>query len=204
MSLVLHHLNASRSQRIIWLMEELGLPYTLVRHERDAQTRLAPPELLKVHPMGKAPLLEHEGQVIAETGAIAQYILALFDTEHRLHPKPGTPEFARYLEWMHAAEGSPFLPGLILVFTRATGLQDSLLAGWMTGERDKATATIESHLARHTWFAGDMFTAADCLMGFQLDGMEKSGLLDNAPATKDWLKRAHAREAYKRMIAQGV
>jgi len=204
MSLVLHHLNASRSQRIIWLMEELGLPYTLVRHERDAQTRLAPPELLKVHPMGKAPLLEHEGQVIAETGAIALYILAVFDTEHRLHPKPGSPDFARYLEWIHAAEGSPFLPGLILVFARATGLQDSLLAGWMTGERDKAVATIESHLARHTWFAGDTFTAADCLMGFQLDGMEKSGLLENAPATKDWLQRAHAREGYKRMIEQGV
>jgi len=74
----------------------------------------------------------------------------------------------------------------------------------MTGERDKAVATIESHLARHTWFAGDTFTAADCLMGFQLDGMEKSGLLENAPATKDWLQRAHAREGYKRMIEQGV
>ncbi|PWE18877.1 glutathione S-transferase family protein [Marinicauda salina] len=199
MTLRLHHLNASRSQRIVWLLEELGAEYELVRHERDAQTRLAPPGLLKIHGMGKAPLLEDGEVVVAETGAIAQYLLARHDPDHRLHPRAEELDFPDYLEWMHAAEGAVFLPSLIFVYLDATGLSDSFLAEYMSAERDKAMGVIEARLSEHDYFAGDRFTAADCLMGFQLDNADAAGALAKRPATKAWLERIRVRPAYQRM-----
>ncbi|MEM1313337.1 MAG: glutathione S-transferase family protein [Pseudomonadota bacterium] len=204
MTLVLHHLNASRSQRIVWLLEELGVPYELVRYARDPVTRLAPPELLKVHPLGKAPLLEHDGAVIAETGAIAEHLLAAFDPEHRLHPKPGTPDHARYLEWLHSAEGAPFLPGLFLFYLSAYGLEESPLTAKMREEAAKSSAHVEAHLAAHPYFAGEAFSAADCLMGFQIGNAEARFGLGDAPATADWLARVRARPAHARMLEAGV
>lgn len=204
MTLRLHHLNASRSQRLVWLLEELGVPYELARWRRDPVTRLAPPELLEIHPMGKAPLLEHDGAVIAETGAIAEHLLCVFDQEHRLHPRPGSPEHARYLEWLHSAEGAPFLPGLFLFYLSAYGLEESALTAKMREEAAKATAHIESHLAAHPYFAGEGFTAADCLMGFQIGNAEARFGLDGAPATADWLARVRARPAYARMLEAGI
>lgn len=204
MSLKLHHLNASRSQRIVWLVEELGAPVEIVHHQRHPETRLAPPELLDLHPMGKSPLLEADGAVIAETGAIAQYLLARFDTAHALHPRADAPEFPAYLEWMHAAEGAVFLPGLFQFYLMNAGLTDAPLFAMMGAEAEKAARTIEARLSHHAYFAGEGFTAADCLMGFQIQTYALRGALDQMPATKAWLARVQARPAYKRMLETGI
>ncbi len=204
MTLRLHHLNASRSQRIVWLIEELGIPCEIVHHARNETTRLAPPELLNYHPMGKSPLLEHEGGVIAETGAIAQYLLARFDTGHRLHPAPDSPDFPRYLEWMHAAEGSVFLPSLLTLYTSRAGVTEGPVAAMIAHEREKAAACIEAHLEKHPYFAGERFTAADCLMGFQLTMAAGMGALESRPASKAWVAGVTSRPAYKAMLAVGV
>lgn len=201
---VLHHLNASRSQRLVWLLEELGIEYDLVNHTRHPETNLAPPELLKVHPMGKSPLLEDDGVVIAETGAIAQYLLAKHDPDFKLHPKPGTPDFPRYLEWVHAAEGAVFLPGLMMFYLIRIGQEQSPLGEMMMGEAMKAAGTIEQHLSNHAYFAGQEFSAADCLMGFQIQNGEARFGLDGAPATKAWLDKVRERPAYKRMLEIGI
>ena len=200
MPVILHHLELSRSERIIWLLEELNAPYEIKRYKRDPQIRLAPPELAEKHKLGKAPLLELEdGAVIAETGAIAQYLLETFDPDHALHPAPGTPERLTFLEWMHASEGAVFLPFLMSTYCEATGLKDSLLDQFMDGERAKAFAHIEAHLKENDFFAGEQFSAADCLMGFQLDALAKRGGVKDGTAIKAWLDRVHQRDAYKAM-----
>lgn len=199
MTLTLHHLNLSRSERIIWLLEELGAPYALERHTRDVQTRLAPETLARLHPLGKAPLLEHDGRVIAESGAIVQHLLETFDPEHRLHPRPGAANRAVFLEWMHAAEGAVFLPFLMHTYLEATGLTDSLLAGYMAGERAKALGAVEAHLTQNAYFAGDAFTAADVMMGFQLESAAERGGVDPDSPVHAWLERIRAREAWSAM-----
>ncbi|MEC9433632.1 MAG: glutathione S-transferase family protein [Pseudomonadota bacterium] len=204
MTLTLHHLDASRSQRVVWLLEELGAPYELVSHARDPETRLAPAALREVHPLGKSPLLVDDGRVIAETGAIAEYLLARHDPDHRLHPRADDPDFPRYLEWLHSAEGAPFLPGLMEFYLASHKLGDSALAAKMRDEAGRAVAHIEAHLARHTWFAGENFSAADCLMGFQLSGLAARTPEGALPAIRGWLARAQARPAYGRMLAKGI
>lgn len=204
MTLRLHHLNASRSQRIVWLLEELGVEHEIVHHTRNAETRLAPPDLLDIHPMGKSPLLEHDGGVVAETGAIAEYLVAKFDPDHRLHPEVSSPDFPRYLEWLHAAEGAIFLPGLFSFYLMNADLLDTPLAAMMASEREKAANTIEAHLSKHAYFAGDRFTAADCLMGFQMQNAAMQGQLMERPASKAWLSKVQERPAYQRMLAVGI
>lgn len=204
MALKLHHLNASRSQRIVWLLQELGVEHEIVHHSRHPETRLAPPELLDIHPMGKSPLLDHDGVIIAETGAIAEYLLAKFDPEHKLHPTPDSEDFPRYLEWVHSPEGSVFLPGLFGFYLMNAELLDHPLAGVMAAESAKAANHIESHLAKHSYFAGNSFTAADCLMGFQLMSTDARGGLADKPASKAWLAKVQARPAFQRMLKVGI
>ncbi len=204
MALKLHHLNASRSQRIVWLLLELGVPHQTVHHKRNETTRLAPPDLKTIHPLGKSPLLEDGDVVIAETGAIAEYLLAKFDTAHKLHPTTDSADFPRYLEWVHSAEGAVFLPGLLALYTGMAGITDGPVAQMIAGEREKVAAHIEAHLSKHAYFAGDTFTAADCLMGFQIVMTDAQGGLANRPATKSWLDRVTARPAYQAMLAVGV
>jgi len=199
MSVTLHHLTHSRSERIIWLLEELKVEYVLERHARDVQTRLAPDSLARLHPLGKAPLIEHDGGIIAESGAIAQHLLETFDADHRLHPAPGASNRAVFLEWMHAAEGAVFLPFLMNTYLEATGLTDSLLAGYMAGERAKALGAVEAHLADTPYFAGEAFTAADIMMGFQLEAADKRGAVDADSPVKGWLERIQDREAWHAM-----
>ena len=200
----LHHLNASRSQRLVWLIEELGVPVEIAHHQRHPETSLAPPSLLEVHPMGKSPLLEDGDLVVAETGAIAEYLLAKFDTEFALHPRADSPDFPRYLEWLHSAEGAVFLPGLITFYLTSAGLGESDLAARLAPESMKAAMHIEAHLAKHTYFAGATFSAADCLMGFQIQSMESAGVLGMLPKTSVWLETVRARPAYQRMLEIGI
>ncbi|KAA5805315.1 glutathione S-transferase family protein [Alkalicaulis satelles] len=200
MTLTLHHLGQSRSERIIWLLEELGAPYELVVHKRDAATRLAPAALADIHPLGKAPLLVlDDGRALAETGAIAQYLLDRFDIANRLRPVPQSPAWPVYLEWMHASEGAVFLPFLMNAYLRPSGLMDSPLGQYMAAERAKILAHVDAHLAAHAWFAGETFSAADCLMGFQLEAADQAGAISEDSPVKDWLERIRARPAHQAM-----
>ncbi len=201
MSLQLHHLNRSRSERLIWLLEELGVEYDLVRYKRDPQVNLAPPALGDIHPMGKAPLLVHDGQVIAESGAIALHLLEKFDPEYRLHPAPTAPNRATFFEWLHGAEGAVFLPFLMNTYLSATGLEDSLLSQYMAGEREKALGAIEACLNARPYFSGEDFSAADIMMGFQLEAAEERGGLPKDSPVHGWLERVRARDGHKRMRA---
>ena len=183
MTLTLHHLNASRSQRIVWLLAEMGIPHEIVHYKRNEVTNLAPPELLKIHPMGKSPLLEDGDVVIAETGAIAEYLMGKYDTAFQLHPRPGSPDFPRYLEWVHAAEGAIFLPGLLQVYFARVDMTGNPAQAMMAAEREKA---------------------ADCLMGFQILMSNAQGGLENRPATKAWFEKMQARPAWQKMMEVGI
>ncbi|MFW6300161.1 MAG: glutathione S-transferase C-terminal domain-containing protein, partial [Oceanicaulis sp.] len=149
--------------------------------------------------MHKAPLIEHDGRIIAESGAIAQHLLESFDAAHRLHPAPGDAARPVFLEWMHAAEGAVFLPFLMNTYLEATGLTDSLLAQYMGAERAKALGAIEAHLAANPYVAGAAFTAADIMMGFQLESADRRGAIDKDSPVKAWLERTQQREAWHAM-----
>ena len=202
MSIVVHHLENSRSQRILWLLEELGLPYTVKRYERDPKTMLAPPELKRVHPLGKAPVIEHEGRVVAETGAIVEYLVELGGG--RLGA-PGNRDAAlRYRHFLHYAEGSMMPPLLALLIVGRMGLLGLPAKKPVQHMLDGHLDWLESEIATRPWFAGADFTAADVMMSFPLEASRQRGGLDESrPNLTDWLERIHARPAYARALATG-
>ena len=202
--IIVHHLQNSRSQRVLWLLEELGLPYEVKRYERNPKTMLAPPELRAVHPLGKSPVIEDTdtGLVVAETGAIVEYLVERADG--RLGAPPHRDDALRYRFWLHYAEGSMMPPLLVkLVLTRIP------LFGKAAQKRiqpmiDVHLDYVESELARRPWFAGDQMTAADVTMSFPLEAARSRGGLDGSrPATIAWLDRVHARPAYRTALAKG-
>ncbi|MEJ2815858.1 MULTISPECIES: glutathione S-transferase [unclassified Caulobacter] len=213
--IVVHHLNNSRSQRVLWLLEELGLPYEVKRYQRDAKTMLAPPELLAVHPLGKSPVITDGDKTIAETGAIVEYIVQTYG-QGRLVPAAGTPERLRWTYWLHYAEGSAMTPLLLkLVFTALPNRAPGLLKGLVKSIASKAQSgfvdpQLKSHidywdaeLAKTAWFAGPDFTAADIMMSFPLEaGAARAGAASR-PRVKAFLDRIHARPAYKRALERG-
>ena len=217
--IIVHHLNNSRSQRILWLLEELGLPYEIRRYERDAKTMLAPPELLNVHPLGKSPVITDGDITVAESGAIVEYLLDTYGEASGLRPPRGTAEYRRYTYWLHFAEGSAMPPLVMkLVFNRikttpmpffarpiARRIADSVLTGFVDPNLERQTAFIEAELARGPWFVGAQFGAADVQMSFPLEAARSRGGLgaDQTPRILDWLARAHARPAYQRALARG-
>ena len=216
--IVVHHLENSRSQRVLWLLEELGLPYEVKRYERDRQTMLAPPELKAVHPLGKSPVLVDGGVTVAETGAIVEHLLDAHDAEGRLRPPPGGEDRRRFTYWLHFAEGSAMPPLLLkLVFERvksspmpffvkpiARAIADKVTQGFVAPNLEAQFAFMESELAARPWFAGEAFGAADVMMSFPLEAAAKSGALDERhPRLQDWLRRIHARPAYRRALERG-
>ena len=217
MTIVVHHLNNSRSQRVLWLLEELGLPYEVKRYQRDPNTMLAPPELRAVHPLGKSPVIEDGGLKLAESGAILEYLAGRYG-EGKLVPAAGTPERMRYTYWMHYAEGSAMPPLLMkLIFTRlesgpmpffvrpvARGIARRVLEGFVEPNIKRHLDFMESELAARPWFAGDEFSAADIQMSFPLEGAAARGGLDaSRPKLTGFLERVHARPAYRRAIEAG-
>ena len=179
--IIVHHLENSRSQRILWLLEELGLPYEVVRYERDQKTMLAPPALQRVHPLGKSPVIEDEGRVIAETGAIVEYLVE--KAEGRLGPPANRDAVLRYRQFLHYAEGSMMPPLLALLVVGRLGL-----LGKPAQEADarRCSASISTgwraSLAARDWFAGDEFTAADIMMSFPLEAARaRAGLGPDHP-----------------------
>jgi glutathione S-transferase len=213
--LTVHHLNNSRSQRVLWLLEELGVPYDIVRYQR-LPSMLAPKELRAIHPLGKSPVITDNGQTIAESGAIIEYIVDTYGNG-RLVPPPKTPGRLRYTYWLHYAEGSA-MPLLVqkLLFTlapkRAPVLMrpflapvfNQMLAKLVTPQLKQHMAFWESELAKSEWFAGDEFSAADIQMSFPLEAASVRGGLDgNYPKAMAWLERIHARPAYNRALEKG-
>ena len=215
--IVVHHLNNSRSQRVLWLLEELALPYELRHYQRDPQTMLAPPELRAVHPLGKSPVISDGERVVAESGAILEYLVETYGAG-RFAPPPGTPERLRYTYWMHYAEGSAMPPLLLkLVFDRIDAAPLPFFAKpivrMVTG-RVKSTfigpqlsqhlAFQEAELGRHEWFAGPQFSAADIQMSFPVEAAaSRAGMLDTHPKLAAFLERIHARPAYQRALERG-
>ncbi|MFN7128520.1 MAG: glutathione S-transferase family protein [Brevundimonas sp.] len=211
-----HHLNDSRSQRVLWLLEELGLDYEVVRYERDPNSRLAPPALLAIHPLGKSPVIEDGAVKVAETGAVVEYLLETYGAG-RLRPAAGTEDGRRFTYWLHYAEGSAMPPLLLkLVFSllpqRAPGLLKPLVKGIaakaLTGFVDPQLRTHvgfwEDELGRSEWFAGDQFTAADIMMSFPVEaGADRAFDPAAKPRLKAFLDKIHARPAYRRALERG-
>lgn len=167
MNLKLHHLNSSRSIRILWLLEEVGLPYELVRYQRDPVTHLAPPSLKAVHPLGKSPVIEAEAKVIAESGAIVEYIISNFAPH--LSPAADSPEYIEYLQWIHFAESSAMLPVLLKVFgglEKDTGTRLNFLDNYAETEFEKVFHFLDETLATRTFITGDTLSGADIMLGF--------------------------------------
>jgi glutathione S-transferase len=202
--IVLHHLNNSRSQRIVWLLEELGIAYRIEKYRRDAKTNLAPPELRAVHPLGKAPVLQDGDRVIAESGAIAEYLIDQHG-KGRLAPRRGTPEHVRYLQWMHFAEGTLMLHLMArLYLVRVGGEAAAPMLTRVEGLVADELAFIETELGRGTHLAGDAFSAADVQMTFPLEFAAYCGVVGERHArVRDYLVRMQARPAYRRAVAKG-
>ena len=200
--IIVHHLQNSRSQRILWLLEELELPYDVRRYERDPKTMLAPPELRRVHPLGKAPMIEYEGRVVAETGAIVEYLVE--KAGGRLGPPPKRDDVLRYRHFLHYAEGSMMPPLLALLVVGRLGVLGRPARAPIQRMLDTHLDWLETELADRAWFAGDDFTAADIMMSFPLEASRARGGLDESrPNLMDWLERIHARPAYGEALARG-
>lgn len=215
--ITVHHLNDSRSQRVLWLLEELGLPYDIKHYQRDAKTLLAPPELRAVHPLGKSPVISDGAAVVAETGAIVEYLIERHGGG-RLKPAPDTPELLRWRYWLHFAEGSA-MPQLLLklvcdriasapvpFFLRPVtrGIAGKILDGFVTPNLTRQLDFMEAELAQRPWFAGAEFSAADVMMSFPVEAAaQRAGLDASRPRLMDWLARIHARPAFQRALQRG-
>jgi glutathione S-transferase len=215
--ITLHHLENSRSQRFLWLLEELGVEYTIKHYKRDAKTSLAPPELLKVHPLGKSPVITDGDITVAESGAIVEYLLGKYD-KGRLLPAEGTAERRAYTYWLHYAEGT-IMPLMIisLILTRienapmpffikpiAKGITGKVRANYLGPNMKRNLDFIEDTLSKSQWFCGDRMTGADIMMSFPLEAAAmRAGLKDNYPHAAALLERIHALPTYKKALEKG-
>jgi glutathione S-transferase len=202
MTIKVHHLNESRSQRILWMLEELALNYDIVPYQRDAVTRLAPPELKKIHPLGKSPVIEDNGRVVAESGAILDY-LARWHGGGVLSFAPDDPHWPDYLHWMHYAEGSAMLPLMLNLYTARLGEAAAPLQPRIDSEIANHLGYVNASLAGKDFIVGDKFTAADVQMSFVAEVGRAFGKLAAFPALDAYIDRMHARPAYKRAIERG-
>lgn len=214
--ITVHHLNNSRSQRVLWLLEELGLPYEVKRYERDAKTSLAPPELKAVHPLGKSPVITDGGLTVAESGAIIEYLVDKYGNG-RLKPT-GEQALLHYRYFMHFAEGSAMPPLVMkLVFNKikrtpmpffvkpiARGIADKVLSSFVQPNIDAQLKFLEGELSRRPWFAGAEFSAADVQMSFPVEAAAaRGGAMGAFPKLGEFLNRIHARPAYKQALERG-
>jgi glutathione S-transferase len=200
--ITVHHLENSRSQRVLWLLEELGLPYEVRRYSRDRKTMLAPPELRRIHPLGKSPVIEDEGQAIAETGAIVEYLVE--KANGRLGPPKRREDVLRYRHFLHYAEGSMMPPLLAILVVRRLGILGRPARAPVQKMLDVHLDWLQTELSGRDWFAGDQFTAADIMMSFPLEASRhRGGLNESRPDLIDWLERIHARPAYGAALQKG-
>jgi glutathione S-transferase len=200
--IIVHHLNNSRSQRILWLLEELELPYEIRKYQRDATTNLAPPELEAVHPLGKSPMLELDGRLLIESGAIIETVIAR-KGGGRLAPAPGSDDEDRYRMWLHYAEGSAMLPLMLQLYTSRLGEAATPLKPRIDSEIARHLGFVESELAARDWLVGDGLTGADIQMSFVGEISGVFGLRGRYPAMDAWVKRFQARPAWQRALEKG-
>ncbi len=200
--LTVHHLNNSRSQRVLWLLEELELDYRLERYQRDAETSLAPPALLAVHPLGKSPVLTDGGETIIESGAIVDYIVRRHGNG-RLAPEPGTTEHEQYLQWLHYSEGSAMLPLMLKMYTGRLADGGAALQPRIDSELDNHLGYMNAALAGTDWFVGNRFSAADVQLSFVPQVARLLYTLEPFPALQGFLDRIHVRPAYRRALERG-
>lgn len=200
--LTIHHLNDSRSQKIVWLLEELELPYAIVHHQRDPQTLMGPPELKALHPLGKSPVLDDDGALLSESGAITQYLLTRYGGG-RLAPDPAGLGQLRFLECLYFAVSAGMNPIMIKVYARAFGLADSPLDAAASDELERALCYIETLLGDRDWLIGDEFTAADIQMSFIPELAREVGAGGDHPVIDAWQRRLYARPGFHRAIARG-
>lgn len=213
--ITVHHLEKSRSHRVVWLLEELGLDYEVRVHRRDGRSLLAPPELKQVHPLGKSPVLTDGELTVAESGAILEYLVERYDAGGRLRPASGSQAALDYRYWLHYAEGSLMTPLILaLVFSRlpsqpmpffvrpvVRGLSAKVMQGYVRPQIRSHMAFVESWLARHEWFAGDDFSAADVQMSYPLMAVLEQGGV-KLPAVQAYVARLRARPAWQRTEAR--
>jgi glutathione S-transferase len=215
--IVVHHLNNSRSQRVLWLLEELGLEYEVIRYERDPKTMLAPASLRQVHPLGKSPVITDSGLTLAESGAILEYLVERYG-KGRLAPAPGTPQRLLYTFFLHYAEGSLMPPLLLkLVFGRvahgpmpffarpiARAIAQRAQSSFIEPQISRHLDYLESELSARKWFAGEEFSAADIQMSFPLEAAaSRAGLDASRPRLTGFLEGIHARPAYQKALERG-
>jgi glutathione S-transferase len=216
--ITVHHLNNSRSQRVLWLLEELGVPYEVKRYQRDAKTMLAPESLRAVHPLGKSPVITDGDATVAESGAIIEYLVDRHGAGKALAPDAGSAERVRYTYWLHYAEGSLMPPLLLsLVFSRVRtapapfflrpvmrGIADKVMATFVSPQLELHLGFLEGELGKHSWFAGDAFSAADIQMSFPVEAAAARGALGTSrPKLASYIERIHARPAYQRALEKG-
>ncbi len=187
----LHHLNASRSKRIIWLLEELGVEYEIVAYKRDATTNLAPPELKAIHPLGKSPVLEDEGHIIVESGAITEYLTEKYGAD-TLMPARDTAKYIEFKQWMHFAEGSAMLPALLLMFLRVDGCKTNMLQSYAEGEMHKILSHLNNSVSKTGYLVGSSLSAADILNSFVIENIYKKSGLDHYPDLKSYIEKLMA------------
>jgi glutathione S-transferase len=197
-----HHLNNSRSQRVLWVLEEIDTPYEVVPYERDKKTMLAPKELRRVHPLGKSPIIEDNGRIFAETGLIVEYLVQRYGPD--LAPPSGSDSYWRYKYWLHYAEGSLMPPLLLKLVINRLGLLRRPARPFVNTQLKLHLDFLEGELSKGPWFLGETFSAADIMMSFPLEAARaRAGLDGTRPNLMDFLKRTHARDAYKRALEKG-
>jgi|TARA_B110000977_G_scaffold9599_1_gene12695 glutathione S-transferase len=200
--LTVHHLNNSRSQRILWLLEELGLEYQLKTYQRDPVTNLAPPELEQVHPLGKSPVLTDDDNTIIESGAIIDYVLRHYGTG-RLQPETGTDGYEQYLQWLHYAEGSAMLPMMLKMYTARLGDAGAPLQPRISDELQRHLGYIENSLQGVDWLVGNSFSGADIQLSFVVEITPLLYSLDSLPNIAAYRQRLQKRPAYKAALKRG-
>ncbi len=198
--IVVHHLNESRSQRVLWLLEELGVPYDIRHYARDPKTRLAPPELTAVHALGKSPVIEDRGQTIIESGAIVDYLIRHYG-EGRLQPQQPSLDFEQYNQWLHYAEGSAMLPLLLKMYVSRLGEAGAPLAPRIDSELANHLGYVDRALQGREWLVGDALSGADIQMSFV--GEAARGLRARYPNMNAWVQRFQQRPAYRRALERG-
>jgi glutathione S-transferase len=199
--ITVHHLNDSRSQRILWLMEELDLPYGINRYQR-LPTRLAPPELAAIHPLGKSPVITVDGKTVYESAAIIDYVIRRH-AGGRLQPDPATPAYDDYVMWMHYAEGSAMLPLLLHLYVSRLGEAGTPLHPRIESETANHLGYLDSHLKSRSFLMGDTFTGADIQMSFVAEIAGAYGKLATFANLDAWIRRLHARPAWKKALEKG-
>lgn len=200
--IVVHHLNDSRSQRVLWLLEELAVPYEVKHYQRDAQTRLAPPELQAVHPLGKSPVITDNGITVIESGAIIDYLLRHHGNGH-LRPAPNTTDFEVYQQWLHYAEGSAMLPLLLKLYVSRLGEAGAPLSPRIEGEIANHLGYVNQSLQGKEWLVGNQMGGADIQMSFVGEVAGSRGNRERYPHLDSWVKRFQARPAYRKAIERG-